>query len=101
MTPRRWLLEANPELSRAITKAIGDRWITDLSGLSELKPLADNSSFRETFLASKSEAKVRFADWLKTTSGQVVNPETIFDCQIKRIHEYKRQLLNALRIIIL
>ena len=101
VTPRRWLLEANPELSRAITKVVGDRWITDLSCLSDLKPVANDSGFREMFLASKIEAKVRFADWLKTATGQVVNPDTIFDCQIKRIHEYKRQLLNALRIIVI
>jgi starch phosphorylase len=101
VTPRRWLLGANPGLSGAITEVIGDRWITDLSRLNELKPLANDSSFREIFLASKRQAKVRFADWLKADSGQIANPDTIFDCQIKRIHEYKRQLLNALRIVIL
>ena len=100
VTPRRWLLEANPGLSGAITAAIGDEWITDLSQLSQLKALADDPGFQEAFHASKREAKVRFADWLKTTSGQIVDPDTIFDCQIKRIHEYKRQLLNALRIIV-
>jgi starch phosphorylase len=101
VTPRRWLLQANPELSGAITGVIGERWITDLSRLAELKPLANDGSFREIFKASKRRAKVRFAEWLKATSGQIVNPDTIFDCQIKRIHEYKRQLLNALRIVIL
>jgi starch phosphorylase len=100
VTPRRWLLEANPELSRAITDAIGDKWITDLSHLSHLKPLSGDSSLHKAFHASKREAKVRFAQWLKTTSGQIVDPDTVFDCQIKRIHEYKRQLLNALRIIV-
>ena len=100
VTPRRWLLEANPSLSTAITEAIGEQWITDLSQLNELKPLAGNSEFQESFHTSKREAKKRFADWLKATSGQVVDPESIFDCQIKRIHEYKRQLLNALRIIV-
>jgi len=100
VTPRRWLLEANPGLSRAITKAIGDKWITDLSQLANLKALADDSGLQEAFRASKREAKVSFANWLKTASGQVVNPDSIFDCQIKRIHEYKRQLLNALRIIV-
>jgi glycogen phosphorylase len=100
VTPRRWLLEANPGLARAITQAIGDRWITDLSQLSNLKSLAADSSLQEAFHASKREAKVGFANWLKTTSGQIVDPDTIFDCQIKRIHEYKRQLLNALRIIV-
>jgi starch phosphorylase len=64
-----------------------------------LKPLADNSSFREKFLRSKREAKTQFANWLKATSGQQIDPNTIFDCHIKRIHEYKRQLLNALRIV--
>ena len=100
VTPRRWLLEANPELSRAITGAIGDKWITDLRQLSELKQLSGDPGFQETFHAAKHAAKVRFADWLKATTGQVVDPDTIFDSQIKRIHEYKRQLLNALRIIV-
>jgi starch phosphorylase len=100
VTPRRWLLGANPELAGAITQAIGDRWITDLSQLNRLKPFAEDSSFREVFLKSKRETKARFANWLKATSGQIVDPDTIFDCQVKRIHEYKRQLLNALRIVV-
>src|SRR6266566_2530662 len=100
VTPRRWLLEANPGLSSAITEAIGDKWITDLGQLSNLKSLAGDSGLQEAFHKSKREAKVSFANWLKTTSGQIVDPDTIFDCQIKRIHEYKRQLLNALRIIV-
>ena len=100
VTPRRWLLETNPGLARAITQAIGDKWITDLSQLTNLKSLAADSGLQEAFHTSKREAKVGFANWLKTTSGQIVDPDTIFDCQIKRIHEYKRQLLNALRIIV-
>src|SRR5271165_4492040 len=100
VTPRRWLLQANPNLASAISNAIGEGWITDLSELASLRALADDSGFRGAFLASKREAKVRFADWLKSTSGQAVEPDTIFDCQIKRIHEYKRQLLNALRIVV-
>jgi starch phosphorylase len=100
VTPRRWLLGANPVLAGAITQVIGDRWITDLSQLSQLKQYAADSSFREVFLNSKRDAKARFANWLKATSGQVVDPNTIFDCHIKRIHEYKRQLLNALRIVV-
>src|SRR6204780_2199769 len=100
VTPRRWLLESNPSLSRAITAGIGEKWITDLNQLRELKPLAADSAFRQAFLASKRAAKVRFTDWLKATSGQIVDPDTIFDCQVKRIHEYKRQLMNALRIIV-
>src|SRR6202023_3267272 len=100
VTPRRWLLGANPELAGAITQAIGDRWITDLSQLNRLKPLTEDGRFREAFLKSKRETKARFANWLKATSGQLVDPDTIFDCQVKRIHEYKRQLLNALRIVV-
>jgi glycogen phosphorylase len=100
VTPRRWLLGANPELAGAITQAIGDRWITDLSQLNRLKPFAEDRSFHEVFLKSKRETKARFANWFKATSGQLVDPDTIFDCQVKRIHEYKRQLLNALRIVV-
>jgi starch phosphorylase len=101
VTPRRWLLLANPELARTISEAIGNGWMTDLGQLSKLRPLADDKAFLETFHRAKREAKSRFADWLKSTSGQTIDPDTIFDCQIKRIHEYKRQLLNALRIIVL
>jgi len=101
VTPRRWLLLANPSLAGAITQTIGDGWITDLDQLEKLKPLADDKSFRAAFLKAKHQAKTRFADWLQTSTGQVVDPHTIFDCQIKRIHEYKRQLLNALRIVVL
>jgi len=100
VTPRRWLLQANPKLASAISDAIGEGWITNLTELSKLKALADDSGFRGAFLVSKREAKGRFADWLKSTAGQEVDPDTIFDCQVKRIHEYKRQLLNALRIIV-
>ena len=100
VTPRRWLLLSNPVLSQAIIDAIGDEWITDLSQLRKLNPLATDRSFRDAFLRAKRDAKRNFADWIKRTSGQVIDPETIFDCQIKRIHEYKRQLLNALRIIV-
>jgi starch phosphorylase len=100
VTPRRWLLEANPTLASIMTEVIGDRWITDLSQLDKLKPFATDRSFCEIFLKSKREAKSQFADWLKSTSGRIVDPNTIFDCQIKRIHEYKRQLLNALRIVV-
>ena len=100
VTPRRWLLQANPALAEVVTQMIGERWKTDLSQLNKLKPFAADHSFREVFLKSKSAAKVQFANWLKSTSGQIVNPDSVFDCQIKRIHEYKRQLLNALRIVV-
>jgi glycogen phosphorylase len=101
VTPRRWLLLTNPALARTITEAIGDGWITDLGQLSKLKPLADDRGFRNAFRQAKREAKAQFANWLKSTSGLTVDPDTLFDCQVKRIHEYKRQLLNALRIVVL
>ena len=101
VTPRRWLLMANPALADTITEAIGDGWRTDLGLLRKLQPLADDNAFRDAFRRAKREAKSRFADWLKAISGETVDPDSIFDCQIKRIHEYKRQLLNALRIVVL
>jgi glycogen phosphorylase len=101
VTPRRWLRLANPALADSITEAIGDGWITDLSQLHKLKPFADDAGFRDSVFKAKREAKLQFAIWLKSTSGEVVDPDTIFDSQIKRIHEYKRQLLNALRIVVL
>jgi starch phosphorylase len=101
VTPRRWLLLSNPALARAITAAIGDGWITQLDQLTRLKPLATDAGFRAEINKAKRDAKARFADWLPRWSGQTVDPDTIFDCQVKRIHEYKRQLLNALRIVVL
>jgi len=101
VTPRRWLLLANPALARTITEAIGDGWITDLGQLARLEPLADDRGFRDAVRAAKRAAKSTFAGWLRSSSGQTVDPDTIFDSQVKRIHEYKRQLLNALRIVVL
>ena len=101
VTPRRWLLLSNPALSKAITEAIGEGWITDLNQLSRLKTLAGDAAFREAFLRAKREAKARFAQWLQAESGQRIDPDSMFDCQVKRIHEYKRQLLNALRVVVL
>jgi glycogen phosphorylase len=97
VTPRRWLLMSNPVLSQTVTDAIGEGWVTDLSQLKKLKPLAGE----QAFLKAKREAKLHFIDWLSRTTGEKVDPDSIFDCQIKRIHEYKRQLLNALRIVVL
>jgi len=101
VTPRRWLLLTNPDLAGLITEAIGDGWILDLSQLRHLLPLADDAAFVADFRQAKRAAKARFADWLYASSGQRVNPDALFDCQIKRIHEYKRQLLNVLHIIVL
>ncbi|HZI47866.1 MAG TPA: glycogen/starch/alpha-glucan family phosphorylase, partial [Pyrinomonadaceae bacterium] len=101
VTPRRWLLMSNPALSQTISDAIGDDWRTDLSQLKKLKPMVDDQALCQAFLKAKTQAKVQFVDWLKRTTGETVDPASIFDCQIKRIHEYKRQLLNALRIVVL
>jgi starch phosphorylase len=101
VTPRRWLLLCNPVLAGAITDAIGEGWVTDLSQLTKLAPLAGDRGFRDRFKKAKQQAKVQFADWLRSSQGVSIDPQTIFDCQIKRIHEYKRQLLNALRIVVL
>jgi starch phosphorylase len=101
VTPRRWLRLANPALAQVITEAIGDAWIGDLSQLAKLRPLADDQGFRDAFRKAKYDAKLKFADWLKSTTSVAVDPNTIFDSQIKRLHEYKRQLLNGLRIVVL
>jgi starch phosphorylase len=101
VTPRRWLQLCNPGLSGLITEAIGDGWIRDLSELSKLKGFTGDVCFRDDFRKAKRNAKRQFCDWLRWSTGQTVDPESIFDCQVKRIHEYKRQLLNALRIVVL
>jgi starch phosphorylase len=101
VTPRRWLRLANPSLADAISSAIGESWITDLSELRKLRPLTGDAAFIASVQKAKRAAKARFADWVKRHTDVTVDPDTIFDCQIKRIHEYKRQLLNALRIVVL
>ena len=101
VTPRRWVQQANPALTGLINEAIGDEWLTDMGQLKKLLPLADDSAFRDRFRKAKRQAKTAFADWLKKSSGQIVDPDTIFDGQVKRIHEYKRQLLNILHVVVL
>jgi starch phosphorylase len=101
VTPRRWLLLSNPALSHIITEAIGHEWITDFSQLWRLKFLADERDFRAAFRRAKRKAKTDFADWLHLSAGISIDPDTMFDCQVKRIHEYKRQLLNVLKIVVL
>ena len=101
ITPRRWLLLCNPQLSRLITDTIGDSWINDLSELRKLEAFTDDCDFRDEFMKAKRSAKRKFCEWFKWSTGQALDPDAIFDCQIKRIHEYKRQLLNALRIVVL
>ena len=101
VTPRRWVQLCNPGLSALITDAIGDGWIGDLSELGRLRAFSEDNGFRHDFRKAKRNAKRQFCDWLRWSTGQTLNPESIFDCQIKRIHEYKRQFLNALRIVVL
>ncbi|WP_018855093.1 glycogen/starch/alpha-glucan phosphorylase [Rhizobium sp. 42MFCr.1] len=101
VTPRRWLLLSNPGLAECISEAIGDRWIANATDLERLRSLADDSGFISAAQTAKRKAKVRFADWLKAQAGVLVDPDTIFDSQVKRIHEYKRQLLNGLRVVAL
>jgi starch phosphorylase len=100
VTPRRWVLLANPDLAKLLTDAVGEGWVTDLSLFRKADALAADSAFRQKFLAAKRGAKVRFVDWLKATAGIALDPDTLFDVQIKRIHEYKRQLLNAVQVVV-
>ena len=99
VTPRRWLYNCNEDLSNLITSAIGEEWVGDLERIAELKPFAEDSEFRDQFALAKRNNKVRLADHIKKSAGITVNPDALFDVQIKRIHEYKRQLLNALQIV--
>jgi starch phosphorylase len=101
VTQRRFLLKANPPLANLLTAAIGDKWITDLYELRKLIPLAEDAGFREKFRAVKREAKVIFATWAQEQYGFNLNVDAVFDTQVKRLHEYKRQLLNALHIVML
>jgi starch phosphorylase len=99
VTPRRWLNQANPALSALITSAIGRAWLCDLSELRRLAPLAEDAEFRKQFRAVKQANKERLAEIVKMRLKVQVNPASLFDVQIKRIHEYKRQLLNVLHIV--
>ncbi len=101
ITPRRWLNQANPELTKLITKAIGTGFIKDLTQLTKLTPLADDADFRKAFRAVKYANKLRLAQKIEKLTGIKLNPDSLFDVQIKRIHEYKRQLLNVLHVITL
>ena len=101
ITPRRWLMLANPELAALLDEAIGQGWRKDLMELERLVPFADDASFREKFAAIKYHNKEKFIAWINRHQGLILNPETMFDVQVKRLHEYKRQLLNALHILVL
>ena len=99
VTPRRWLNQANPRLSALITEAIGSGWIRDLERLRDLEPLAEDTAFRERFRAVKLANKTAWANKFGLAGHGDVDPASLFDVQIKRIHEYKRQLLNVLHVI--
>lgn len=99
VTPRRWLAACNPALAKLITETIGDAWITDLSELQKLKPYAEDAAFREKWLAIQRQNKQRLIDYKKSEVGLELSAEALFDVQVKRIHEYKRQLLNVLHVI--
>ncbi len=100
VTPRRWLLLCNPHLANLITDALGtEAWITDLDRLQGLSPLAEDSAFLERLGAIKRQNKVRLAQTIAQTTGIKVDPHSLFDVQIKRIHQYKRQLMNCMHII--
>jgi len=99
ITPRRWLLKANPGLADLITEKIGDGWITNLDELKKIAPLAEDRDFQNKVMAVKHKNKVRLADLIQRELDVKVNVDSIFDVQIKRMHEYKRQLLNAMNII--
>ena len=101
ITPRRWLYEANPPLADLISKTIGDGWVGDLSQIEALVPYADDACFRQEFADVKAANKKRLAAFIKQEVGIEVNSAALFDVQIKRIHEYKRQLMNALETIAL
>lgn len=100
VTPRRWLKIANPELARLLTDTAGDGWITDLDQLKKIDKLATDTTFQKKFLKAKRAAKTGFVDWIQRTANISLDPDTLFDVQIKRIHEYKRQLLNAIQVVI-
>ncbi len=99
VTPRRWLFKANPKLAQLVTEAIGDSWIKNAEELEKLMPFAEDSAFKERFAKIKTENKVRLAEYIKNVNGIEVSPDSLFDVQIKRLHEYKRQLMKAMHII--
>ncbi len=99
VTPRRWLAQANPPLSGLLDQTLGVDWRTDLSQLERLRPLADDAAFRKAFLEAKLANKARLAEAVRDLTGVTVDPASLFDVQVKRIHEYKRQLLNVLHVV--
>ncbi len=101
ITQRRWLLHSNPDLAKLISSKVSDKWVTELSDLEKLIPYATDKNFVNEFMAIKHENKIKLAEYIKETTGIEVDTNSIFDIQIKRLHEYKRQLLNVLHIMYL
>jgi glycogen phosphorylase len=101
ITPRRWLHGCNPALSGLITSRLGDGWITDLEQLGQLKNQTDDAGFLDAFQAAKRANKVALSNWQAGICGQTIDPDAMFDVQVKRIHEYKRQLMNLLETVAL
>ena len=101
ITQRRFLLHGNPLLAAWVTQKAGDEWITDLSKIEKIKPLADNDKAKDEFMNIKYQNKLRLAAYIKEHNGVEVDPRSIFDVQVKRLHEYKRQLLNILHVMYL
>ncbi len=101
ITHRRWLMACNPRLSELITEAIGPGWQHRPDELEALLPFRDDTAFRDKFLQVKQHNKANFADWIKARQGILLDTDTMFDVQVKRLHEYKRQMLNALHIHVL
>jgi len=99
VTPRRWLAQANPGLAGLLDQKLNKDWRLNLDHLKELRPLAEDDSFRNDFTAAKRANKLRLAEYIRRETGVVLDPGSLFDVQVKRIHEYKRQLLNVLHII--
>jgi starch phosphorylase len=99
VTPRRWLAQANGGLASLVDSTIGHGWRLDLDQLKRLQPHAERADFRQAFLAVKQANKRRLAEHIRTSTGIVVDPTSLFDVQVKRIHEYKRQLLNVLQVV--
>ena len=99
VTPRRWLKQANPSLSLLVSSCIGEGWVRNLDQLEQLKPLAEDAVFKENWMGCKLSNKIVFADYLAQQQNIIIDPESMFDVQVKRIHEYKRQLLNLLQVI--
>lgn len=101
ITPRRWLKQCNPDLASLISSKIGEKWVTDLSDLKRIDKFASDKAFQKAFIKIKHENKLKLVDYIQNEHGIKINPKSIFDVQIKRIHEYKRQLLAALHTVVL